>query len=152
MKYRIGNIGRVGIIRLEDGDDIISSITDIVKKEGFKAAVVYIIGGLKRGRVVVGPEREEIPPVPIWREIGESHEVIGIGTVFYQDGEPKLHIHSAFGKRDDVKVGCIRERAETFLILEAIVLEITGIDAVRAPDPITGLSLLKLQEENYERS
>lgn len=144
MRYRVGNLGRVMIMRLEDGEDAISSISAAVKKEGIRAAVFYLVGGLKGAKVVVGPEREEMPPVPIWREIGESHEIIGIGTIFYQDGEPKVHLHAALGKRDQVKVGCVRERAETFLVLEAIILELSGIEATREFDPSTGLSLLRL--------
>lgn len=144
MRYRVGNLGRVAVMRLEDSEDALSSISEMVKKEGIKAAVFYLLGGMKGARVVVGPEKEEMPPVPIWREIGESHEIIGIGTVFYQDGEPKVHLHAALGKRDDVKVGCVREKAETFLVLEAIIFELSGIEAVREFDTSTGLSLLRL--------
>lgn len=144
MRYRVGDLGRVVIMRLEDGDDAIAGISEMAKKEGIKAAVFYLLGGLKGARVVVGPEKEEMPPVPVWREIGESHEIIGIGTIFYQDGEPKVHLHAALGKRDYVKVGCVRERAETFLVLEAIIFELSGIEAVREFDHLTGLYLLKL--------
>ncbi len=144
MRYRVGQVGRVVVMRLEDGDDAIASISNMVKAEGIRSAVFYLLGGIKDARVVVGPEKEEMPPVPVWREIGESHEIIGIGTVFYQDGEPKVHLHAALGKRDIVKVGCVRERLGTFLVLEVVVLELSGIDAVREFDPATGLSLLRL--------
>lgn len=144
MRYRVGQVGRVVVMRLEDGDDAIASISNMVKAEGIRSAVFYLLGGIKDARVVVGPEKEEMPPVPVWREIGESHEIIGIGTVFYQDGEPKVHLHAALGKRDIVKVGCVRERSGTFLVLEVVVLELSGIDAVREFDPATGLSLLRL--------
>ena len=43
-----------------------------------------------------------------------------------------------------VKVGCLREKSETFLVLEAVIIEIQGINAVREPDPVSGLTLLKL--------
>jgi predicted DNA-binding protein with PD1-like motif len=45
-----------------------------------------------------------------------------------------------------VKVGCLRDFAETFIILEAVILEIEGIDAHRDLDPLTGMVLLKLDE------
>lgn len=144
MRYRVGQIGRVIAMRLEDGDDAIASITNMAKEEGIRSAVFYLLGGLRNARVVVGPEKEEMPPVPEWREIEESHEIIGIGTVFYQEGEPKVHLHAALGKRDNVKVGCVREKSETFLVLEAVIFELSGINAVREFDPATGLSLLKL--------
>ncbi|MEF9438114.1 MAG: DUF296 domain-containing protein [Candidatus Mariimomonas ferrooxydans] len=85
-----------------------------------------------------------MPPKPVWRQLGESHEVIGLGTIFWQNDEPKIHFHGAFGKKDMVKVGCLREESETFLVLEVIIIEIEGINAVREIDPVSGLALLKL--------
>ena len=69
---------------------------------------------------------------------------MGIGTIFCQGDEPKIHFHGGFGKRDTVYVGCLREVSETFLVIEAIILEIEGIDAQRAFDETSGLTLLKL--------
>ncbi|MBM4135806.1 MAG: DUF296 domain-containing protein [Nitrospira sp.] len=144
MKYQIGKTGRVVVARLEDGEDIIKNIIDMAKKETIRSAVFYLIGGIRYGKIVVGPEKEELPPIPVWREIRESTEVLGIGTIFWQGDEPKVHFHGAFGKRDVVKVGCLREVSETFLILEAIIIEIEGIHAQRKFDPSSGLTLLEL--------
>ena len=63
---------------------MLSNLTDIAKKENIKAAVVYLVGGMREGKIVVGPEKDAMPPVPIWRELGESHEMLGVGTIFYQ--------------------------------------------------------------------
>jgi predicted DNA-binding protein with PD1-like motif len=144
MKYQIGKTGRVVVARFEDGEDVLGNLAKISKDEGIRAAVVYLIGGVKKGRVVVGPEKEELPPQPVWRQIDESHEIIAIGTIFYEADEPKIHLHGAFGKRDVAKVGCLRGDSETFLVLEAVIMELKGINAVRELDPSSGLSLLKL--------
>jgi predicted DNA-binding protein with PD1-like motif len=144
MKYQIGRTGRVIVARLEDQEDILSNIIDIAKKENIQSAILFIVGGMKKGNIVVGPEKEEFPPKPIWKEINESHEILGIGTIFWQEDEPKIHLHGAYGKRDIVSVGCLRESSETFLVIEAVILEITGIDAHREFDKESGLSLLKL--------
>jgi predicted DNA-binding protein with PD1-like motif len=144
MKYQVGRTGRVIISRFEDGEDALKNIIDIVKKKDIRSAVFYLIGGIRQGRVVVGPEEEELPPKPVWREIKESHEVLGIGTIFWQKNEPKIHFHGAFGKKDMVKVGCLREISETFIIIEAVIIEIDGVDARREFDQASGLTLLKL--------
>jgi predicted DNA-binding protein with PD1-like motif len=144
MKYQVGEIGRVIVARFEDREDALKNIADIAKKENIRSAVFYLIGGLRQGRVVVGPEKEELPPKPVWKEIKESHEVLGIGTIFWQEDEPKIHFHGAFGKKDMIKVGCLRETSETFLVLEAVIIEIEGIDARREFDQASGLTLLKL--------
>jgi len=43
-----------------------------------------------------------------------------------------------------VKVGCLREVSETFLVLEAVIIELEGINARRKFDPASGLTLLEL--------
>jgi len=144
MKYQTGRIGKVAVARFDDGDDVLSGIGDIAKKEGIRSGVVYLVGGMKGGSFVVGPEDESMPPKPVWRKIDESHEILAFGTIFYEGDEPRIHMHGAFGKRDSVKVGCLRKDSETFLILEAVIMELDGIDAVREMDPAVGLPLLKL--------
>jgi predicted DNA-binding protein with PD1-like motif len=144
MEYRVGKTARVVLARFEDKEDILENITGIARKENIRSAVLYLIGGIKKGRVVVGPEEEKLPPEPVWREINESSEVVGIGTIFWEGEEPKIHFHGAFGKRDIVRVGCLRGNSETFLVLEAVIIEIEGINAKRELDPASGLVLLKL--------
>ncbi|NOZ68757.1 MAG: DUF296 domain-containing protein [Deferribacteres bacterium] len=145
MEYRTGKPGRIVVAKFDDHDDVLANLTDIARKENIRAGVFYLVGGMREGKIVAGPETDTLPPAPVWKELGESHEVIGIGTIFWQEDEPKIHLHGAFGKKDMVKVGCLREKAETFLVLEAIIIEIEGIDAKREVDPAVGLALLKLQ-------
>ncbi|MBI5100989.1 MAG: DNA-binding protein [Nitrospirae bacterium] len=144
MRYQIGRPGRMVVARLEDKDDVLGSIAEIAKKENIRAGVVHIVGGMREGGIVVGPEQDVFPPVPVWRKLGESHEVTGFGTIFWQGDEPKVHFHGAFGKKDMVKVGCLRENSETFLVLEAVIIEIEGVDAKREVDPVSGMVLLKV--------
>lgn len=144
MKYQVGKTGRVLVARFEDGEDILANIVSVAKNENIRSAIFHLIGGVKAGRVVVGPEDESMPPKPVWREIRESHEVLGAGTIFWQGDEPKVHFHGAFGKKDTVRVGCMRGTSETFLVLEAVIIEIAGIDAKRKIDQVSGLALLEL--------
>jgi len=144
MKYQVGRTGRVVIARFEDRDDVLGNLVSIARKENIKAAVFYLVGGMREGSIVVGPEKDEFPPTPVWRHLGESHEVVGFGTIFWLEDEPRVHFHGAFGKRDMVKVGCLRENSETFLVLEAVVMEIEGVTAKRELDPVSGMVLLKL--------
>jgi predicted DNA-binding protein with PD1-like motif len=144
MKYQVGRPGRVVIVRFEDRDDVIGNLTELAKREKIKAAVFYLVGGMRQGSIVVGPEKDEFPPIPVWKKLEESHEVVGVGTIFWLEETPKIHFHGAFGKKDMVKVGCLRENSETFLVLEAIVVEIDGVTARRELDPVSGMVLLKL--------
>lgn len=55
-----------------------------------------------------------------------------------------VHFHGTFGKKDMVKMGCLRRDSETFLVLEAVIVEIEGVDAKRVLDPESGMVLLKV--------
>lgn len=144
MKYQIGKTGRVVVARFEDREDVLGNLMSIAEKEKIKAGVFYLIGGMRAGRIVVGPEKDVMPPAPVWKDLGEVHEVLGFGTIFWEAERPKVHFHGAFGKKEMVKIGCLREKSETFLVIEAVVIEIEGVNAVREFDPVSGLTLLKL--------
>ena len=144
MKYQIGNTGRIVVAKFDDHDDVLNNLNEIAEKESIRNAVFWLVGGMREGNIVVGPETEELPPKPVWKKLGESHELLGVGTIFWFEDKPKIHLHGAFGKKDMLKVGCLRENAETFLVLEAVIMEIEGVDGVREIDPEIGMPLLKL--------
>ena len=145
MKYQVGEIGKVILAHFEDGDEIISNLVAIVRRERIKGGVFYLLGGITQGRIVVGPVNDDVrPPEPTWREIIDSHETLAIGTVFWQGDEPRIHIHGTYGKFDSVKTGCLRDEAKTFLVLEVVMLELKGINAVREIDPDIHMALLRL--------
>jgi predicted DNA-binding protein with PD1-like motif len=145
MKYQVGKPGRIIVARFDDHDEVLNNLAGIARKENIRAGVFYIVGGMREGRIVVGPDKDELPPAPVWKELGESHEVMGLGTIFWQGDDPKIHFHGAFGKKDMTKIGCLRDKSETFLILEAIIIEMDGINATREIDPAVGMPLLKLK-------
>ncbi|MBF0538241.1 MAG: DNA-binding protein [Nitrospirae bacterium] len=144
MKYQSGRQGRVFVCRLADGEDLLRALIQLATDEGLNAAVFHVVGGMKGGRIVVGPQTEGMPINPDYRKIDESHEVTGMGTIFLKDGVPAIHFHGAFGKKDNVRVGCLRDFSETFLILEVIVTELLGIDAKRQIDKLSGMYLLEV--------
>lgn len=144
MEYQVGRPGRVVVVRFSDGDDVLGGLAEIVRRENIRAACFSVVGGLKKGRFVVGPETEEMPPKPVWRELEESHEAVGFGTIFWQGDQPRIHFHGAYGKKESVKAGCLREGSEAFLVLEAVITEILEVDAVREMDPLSGMVLLKM--------
>ena len=144
MQYQVGTTGRVVVARFNDGDDLIGGLAEICLKEDIRGAWFSIVGGIRKGRYVVGPETEEMPPVPVWRELAESHEAVGFGTIFRHDGVPKVHFHGSYAKGDTVRGGCLRDGTETFLVLEAVITEILDVNAVREIDNDSGMVLLRM--------
>lgn len=144
MQYQIGKPGRIVVVRFSDGEDVLRGIAAICRNEEIRAASFNIVGGMKGGRYVVGPETEQMPPIPVWRELEESHEAVGFGTVFWDRNQPKVHFHGAYGKRDSVKAGCMREGSEAFLVLEAVITEILDVNVTRELDPASNMVLMKV--------
>jgi len=145
MEYAVGRTGRIIAARLFEGEDLYESIREIAVAENIKSAAVFITGGFRQANVVVGPIREEPTVVPEFRAFSGPGEVLGVGTIYCDKDEPKLHIHTAIGKADEVMVGCPRDGTKTFLLLEVTIIEIDGLNAERKFDAKTGLNLLRFK-------
>jgi predicted DNA-binding protein with PD1-like motif len=147
MKYSTATLGRALVIRLEDGDVVHECIEEAARAEGIARAAVFLLGGADGGsRVVVGPEDGRAAEVaPMERVLHDVHEMVGAGTLFPDEtGRPVLHLHASFGRDADVTTGCIRNGVRTWVVGEAVVIELTGSAALRRVDPSTGFELLEL--------
>lgn len=144
MEYATGKTGRIIAARLFEGEYLYESVQKIAEVENIKAAAVFITGGFRKADVVVGPKQETPKIIGNFKDFVGPGEVLGVGTIYWDEEGPKLHIHTAIGKKDEVVVGCPRGGAKTFLILEVTIIEIDGIKAGRKLDKNTGLNLLRL--------
>lgn len=108
------------------------------------SALVILVGGAKEGRLVVGPKTGGAKPVAMTQSFRGGHEVLGFGTIFAGSSGPELHLHIAAGRKKSTLVGCGRTGWRVHLIVEAVIIELAGIRARRALDPLTGFHLLKL--------
>ena len=144
MKYTKGTIGRIFLAKFEDDDILISNLSDLVRKEKIKAATIIFIGALKKGDLVTGPKFPVIPPQPNKMVFKDGWEVMGIGTIFTNSKGPQIHIHASMGKKNKVLTGCVRGNSKVFLVIEAIVLELKGVQASKDIDTKSGLNLLRI--------
>ncbi len=148
MQYSEGRVGRVFVIRLEDGEDLIESVQSFAAEKGVAAGMIHFLGALRGGRLITGPKEPTIPPGPPFVEdLDDAWEIFGVATVYPGDGgEPTVHIHSSAGHADRALTGCLRERATTYLVVEAVVFELLGLEARRCIDEDSGLRLPVLGE------
>ncbi len=147
MQYREGRIGRIFIVRLEDGERLPEAIESFARDQGLREAMVIYVGGAQDGsRLVVGPEAGRGDAiVPMIHTLAGIQEVLGVGTLFPNEaGEPVLHLHAATGREGGATVGCSRAGVEVWLVGEVIILEVVGTAAIRRKDPQTGFPLLNL--------
>lgn len=146
MKATEGSIGRVFIIRLEDGDVIPDCLEAFAREKGIRHAQVTMVGGLGGGQVVAGPRKtDEMPPDPVLLPVDGAHEVHASGVIAPdKDGNPILHIHGSLGRGGRTLTGCLRPGVTTWLVAEAVIVELLGTHATRLPDAASGFTLLEI--------
>ncbi|MBS4022603.1 MAG: DNA-binding protein [Dethiobacter sp.] len=145
MKFAEGRMGRVFVIRLEDGDIVPNCIEEFALENNIKAAHAVILGGIGGGEVVVGPRKSaQMPPEPMLLPVDGAHELIGLGILApAPDGRPVLHMHASLGRSGNTLTGCLRPGVKTWLMAEVIIYEIVGTDTTRVRDEKSGFLFLE---------
>ncbi|MCK5698934.1 MAG: DUF296 domain-containing protein [Candidatus Aenigmarchaeota archaeon] len=146
MKSEQATLGRTFILKFDHNDDFLEELKAFIKQNQIKAGTIQLLGALKKAGIVTGPQKDELPPTPIERQIQDAHETVGFGTIFWQDDEPKIHIHASLGRDKDTTIACIRKETQVFIVIEAILQEYKDTTAKRQPDNETGMSLLSFDD------
>ena len=144
MKYTKGKLGRIFVLKFDDGDVFLDELKRFAGKEKIKAAAIVFLGALQKGDIVTGPKKAVIPPKPNWTSFKDGWEVFGVATIFSGSKGREFHIHSALGKKLKTLVGCVRKNSRVFLVMEAVVFELKGVKVSKDIDPRTGVNLLKI--------
>lgn len=138
-------MGRVFVLRIDHGEDMIESLQMFLKQKNIESCAALFLGALRDGRAVTGPKLPVVPPTPNFEAYDSAWEVFGMATIYPSVEGPKLHIHSAMGRGRQSIMGCIRDKASVYLIVEAVLFEICGLGAERVWDEKMQLYLLSLK-------
>jgi hypothetical protein len=141
MQFTEGQIGRVFVVRIDDGEDMLVSLRQFILDKNIQAGSIHFLGALMSGRMVTGPEEPVIPPVPHFVMFEGGWEIFGVGTIYPGEGGPHIHYHASVGRSGHALTGCLREKAVTYLIVEAVIMEFTGLSARREFDEKMQLNL-----------
>lgn len=131
--------------RFDHGESVVPAIKELCRREKVAAGWFFLIGAVTKGAMVTGPEEETLPPVPVWNRFDLPREIVGMGSVATVDGEPSIHLHAALGRGTETMTGCLRGEGEAYIVVEAMLLEMTGVDMTRAFDEKTGMGLLAFE-------
>ncbi|MDR0767548.1 MAG: DUF296 domain-containing protein [Methanosarcinales archaeon] len=140
MDYRVGQIGRVFAVRMNHGEDLLESLKKLASIENIQAATFVLLGAVEAGSLVVGPQKNERPPNKMWASFENAHEIVGVGNLFREKGEPVVHLHAGLGRAEDARIGCVRKENQIFMVIEAFVFELTGFEAERVWNEAEGYS------------
>lgn len=147
MQYTEGKTGRIFIVRLDHGEDLIKKMIQFLTDHQVNSGYIRFMGALQSGQIVTGPEILTLPPDQHFESFSGGWEVIGMATITPDNNGPHLHIHASIGRGKQALTGCLRGEIITYIVIEAVVTELIGVDARREPDPVSGLSLPVLKQE-----
>lgn len=131
--------GRAFVGRLASGSDLVEELEAFCAERGITAAWVSVIGAVSRAAFAYFEQTEHR-----YLEMGSEthHEITGfVGNVSIRDGKPFLHAHATFADRQGTAVGGHLLRGCTVFAAEVTIREMSGVELVRTPDEVTGLSL-----------
>ena len=149
MQYTEARQGRIFVLRLEDGEVVHEVLEAFAAARGIKRAAVMFLGAAQKGsRMVAGPADESARPVPVnINLLNDVSEAFGTGTIFPDaQGRPVLHMHAAFGHKEEVFTGCIRAGVTIWHVGEAVVFELLDAAGARLKDDASGFDLLTFKE------
>jgi len=147
MQYTEGKPGRVFIVRLDHGEDLIATLVQFLNDHQVNCGYIRFIGALQSGRIVTGPEALCLPPDQHFESFSGGWEVIGTATITPDNDGPHLHIHASVGRGEQVLTGCLRGEIITYIVIEAVITELVGVDVHREVDRKSGLCLPVLKHE-----
>ena len=134
MKYK--RFGEDIVVRLEVGEEVIASLSDIAEREGVTFAEVSGIGAADEFDVSVYDVKAKV-------YFDNTFITSLSGTVTEMNGAPYVHIHAAACRRDGTAVGGHLKRAVISATCELVLHTVYG-RVPRFYDERTGLNLMEL--------
>lgn len=148
MQYAAGRPGRIFYIRFDHGEDLLSGLQSFINTQEISSGIIHLIGAVAQGSLVSGSRKETIPPGQLWRNLTEVHDLIGTGMIRAGPDGPKVHLHASAGRGDEGLTGCFREDVRVYLLIEAVIMEFSGITVHEITDEKSGLPLPSLEKNH----
>ena len=139
MDYRKGSIGRIFVVKIDHGEDLLKELNWLAVREDIRSAFFMILGAAGKAQLVTGPKEKIVPPLTVWSAFDDVREIVGAGNIFLENGVPKIHLHAVAGSSRGLTMGCIRNEVEAFMVLEVFIIE-TDIKAERVVNEKMGFS------------
>lgn len=128
--------------RLTKGDDILRSLTAILKTHSISSGLISAIGAVSQAKIGYFNQESKQYEEHL---IDEPMEVLSLlGNVSIKNNEAFAHLHITLAKRDLSTIGGHLCEGTTVYALEFSIIELTGQAFVRQFDRQTGLFLFGL--------
>jgi hypothetical protein len=143
----IGGTGRVLVLRLRSGSDLLPVLEEIIQEKGFKAGVILsAVGLLQSARLRNCKSLPENFPITdqnrSFQQIEVPLEILSMsGNISMADGKPLVHSHVTLSYVEDESIhvigGHLIEGCIVHGFAEIIIMEITDIDMIKKYDEET---------------
>ena len=131
--------GRAFVGRLDPGDDLVEEIEHLCTEHDIRAAWVSVVGAVRHAAFAYYDQEDHRY---LELESHEHHEITGfVGNISIRDGRPFLHAHATFCAANGSAVGGHLLPGCVVFAAEVTIREMTGVELVRTPDEVSGLSL-----------
>lgn len=125
---------------LQEGTSLTDELLAIARREKLDTAGVAAIGGVNKLKIAYFNSAQKRYEEHDYEEFMEATSLVG--NITLKDGEPFLHIHGTFGRRDMSVIGGHVVSATVFPILEAVIIPTTN-KAFRSFDEKLGLNTIQ---------
>ncbi len=142
MKSIESKIKRIIVGKVEPDEDLIESITQMIKIHNLKSGLINCIGALKKYTVGYF----DIDSKEYLRKTFDDYiELVScMGNISFKDGEPIVHLHISIGTKDyNIFGGHLFQPSIVSITGEVYIFEIEE-KLNRAEDPQLGLFLLDI--------
>ncbi|MEM2448653.1 MAG: DNA-binding protein [Candidatus Bathyarchaeia archaeon] len=138
--FSTDKLGRVFIVRLDPGDYVLESITELAVREKIKDAIVISAVGTLDECTLHMVTTTGYPPKEYFRRWeNEPLELVSVAGVI-ADGKP--HLHAVVSDSEKAYAGHLEEGCRTLYLAEIAILEVKGLDLTRVRDE---RNILKLE-------
>lgn len=139
----VGKPGRIIAARIERGEDVINSITELIEENGFKSGTVAGIGSLTSATITWARSTDlSLPPEKISVACTMEGPVdLGYGWGLYgtdEDGSVILHFHAIImDKKGNMRCGNLQSgSAQVMATVDLVFQELNGLDMNPTLDPL----------------
>ena len=121
MEYQERSVQRVFSVRFSAGDRVMEGLEKLIEEKNIRTGIVIFLGAFSKGNLVLGFRKYSRKPMDFDRtSISETHEVLGVGSITWVDGKPKIHLHAGVARQREVFIAHIEEAdvagAEVFIL------------------------------------
>ncbi|MFB6346676.1 MAG: PCC domain-containing protein [bacterium] len=115
---------------LEDDESLKASIRDASRERGIGFGWIQVVGEIKDPKLASGYRLEENGDTPekIMVEPGESHHVLGVGSVRKSGDGREVHLHGPMGRDGETTTGCWAGDQSVFKGLEVVLVELESVE------------------------